>query len=156
MRFNPRTREGCDKEGESAKRGSKSVSIHAPARGATLCDCQDKNDKKCFNPRTREGCDYIAHVTRKYKSVSIHAPARGATIFGEVEDWCLMFQSTHPRGVRHTTKEPTQTKTPLFQSTHPRGVRQPELAVLDAPILVSIHAPARGATSFTDRFDVRI
>ena len=54
--FNPHTRTGCDEEGyrDFIER---SVSIHAPARGAT-----DMDDE----------------LITKY-GVSIHAPARGAT-----------------------------------------------------------------------------
>ena len=34
-----------------------------------------------------------------------------------------MFQSTHPRGVRHVTPVDGEIR-PVFQSTHPRGVRR--------------------------------
>ena len=54
--FNPRTRTGCDYLGLYISR-SLFVSIHAPARGATR--------------RTE--------LLKTYKYVSIHAPARGAT-----------------------------------------------------------------------------
>jgi len=56
------------------------------------------------------------------------------------------FQSTHPRGVRPRPKRMAWTGS-KFQSTHPRGVR-PQLRNLahDSQV-VSIHAPARGATS---------
>ena len=55
-----------------------SVSIHAPARGATIA---------------------YGYVKRA-DVVSIHAPARGATVgFCEIDPFC-QFQSTHPRGVR--------------------------------------------------------
>ena len=57
-------------------------------------------------------------------NVSIHAPARGATRakLRTSPPGCL-FQSTHPRGVRHFTRQ-LSGKTRGFQSTHPRGVRQ--------------------------------
>ena len=85
-------------------KGEKMVSIHAPAKGATLSRNNNimrilrfqstrprrarpiitKRNRwfKCFNPRAREGrdvaavcvCDGSAHV-------SIHAPAKGATFF---------------------------------------------------------------------------
>ena len=56
------------------------VSIHAPARGATT----NRHPRphlaiSCFNPRTREGCD-------SFDLCSMVSPG--------------MFQSTHPRGVR--------------------------------------------------------
>ena len=77
-----------------------------------------------FNPRTHEGCDYL-RLARKAEAI--------------------MFQSTHPRGVRHlnfllltltktvSIHAPTRGATiknrsifsfNRFQSTHPRGVRQ--------------------------------
>ena len=55
--------------------------------------------------------------------VSIHAPARGATLNNSRVFKIDVFQSTHPRGVRHgSSKEWT------------------------GGAFVSIHAPARGAT----------
>ncbi len=101
--FNPRTREGCD-HCRVITRGDH-VSIHAPARGATIhraiscesfftrfnprtregCDFEREltalDEATCFNPRTREGCDTDCNarwLTHRY-IVSIHAPARGAT-----------------------------------------------------------------------------
>ena len=55
------------------------------------------------------------------------------------------FQSTHPRGVRpeHLRSEGHIS---WFQSTHPRGVRRRNILQV-ANRDVSIHAPARGATS---------
>ena len=38
-----------------------------------------------------------------------------------------------------------------FQSTHPRGVRPDTVTVTHAADTVSIHAPARGATTLTTR-----
>ena len=97
--FNPRTREGCDNS-QSFLRFRVIVSIHAPARGATVL----------FQSLT------ITFL------VSIHAPARGATctVMEEIRQW--MFQSTHPRGVRLTTEQGILNEL-MFQSTHPRGVR---------------------------------
>ena len=100
------------------------VSIHAPARGATLRGRYPHSTICCFNPRTREGCDVLCS--------SSHAIA-------------ALFQSTHPRGVRHSTRVPAGTTT-LFQSTHPRGVRLTAFDRAVSRCRVSIHAPARGAT----------
>ena len=79
----------------------------------------------CFNSRTREGCDIV------------------------LRDFCgilVQFQFTHPRGVRlNPSCEPFNPR--RFQFTHPRGVRPVcHLAAADRAA-VSIHAPARGATS---------
>ena len=165
--FNPRTRKGCDdwfleqlgythKFQSTHPQGVRHraliplevlqlVSIHAPARGATL-----------------PGLPGI-----RTKAVSIHAPARGATF--PVLRYFLsgLFQSTHPQGVRpitwllrcmHScfnprtrkgcdfTSPPSSIQPPVFQSTHPQGVR-PHIPHFDNVLTyVSIHAPARGAT----------
>ena len=56
------------------------ISIHAPARGATLYLLISQTSSYYFNPRTREGCDidYLM-IEVNYVRISIHAPARGAT-----------------------------------------------------------------------------
>ena len=83
-----------------------------------------KTTPKNFNPRTREGCDY-------YKNF--------------LNTTLILFQSTHPRGVRLTLPKivvdyykisihapargatdvlnPNFVPSDVFQSTHPRGVR---------------------------------
>ena len=55
--FNPRSREGSDLTGSTLADTTRKISIHAPAKGATVD--QDK-------------ADYACHI-------SIHAPAKGAT-----------------------------------------------------------------------------
>ena len=145
-RFNPRTRVGCDDTDmylyglecrfqSTHPRGVRhascfitltytDVSIHAPAWGATSA----RKD------------------SRLPPSVSIHAPAWGATIwFLLTSSSFILFQSTHPRGVRRPghwaagrrkigfnprtrvgCDLPTVSmaeKIHWFQSTHPRGVR---------------------------------
>ena len=98
-RFNPRTHTGCDgvfkahrvtfnlfqsthPHGVRPDCGDMSlfqgVSIHAPTRGAT----------------------YNSEYMGELPQVSIHAPTRGATFVGCKERKELMFQSTHPHGVR--------------------------------------------------------
>ena len=123
--FNPRTRVGCDavlmpmalaaiwfqsthprgvrQELTGMAGNEQAVSIHAPAWGATHHDV----------------------AFRRCVQVSIHAPAWGATLHGLKKGHSLL----------------------LFQSTHPRGVRRPERIAQDVACYVSIHAPAWGATS---------
>ena len=57
-----------------------------------------------------------------------------------------MFQSTHPRGVRHHLGVALEQAAAGFQSTHPRGVRLHQGRFLADGSNVSIHAPAWGAT----------
>ena len=100
------------------------VSIHAPTRGATVLSRSGIRPMVSFNPRTHTGCD---------KFLLVH------NLFS------LMFQSTHPHGVRHictleplppsgfnprthtgcdTIKAMRKRKRYRFQSTHPHGVRR--------------------------------
>ena len=100
------------------------VSIHAPARGATVS---------------------VFHQL-KATPVSIHAPARGATLMAPIAPFSSkMFQSTHPHGVRLTARGCGRIADG-FQSTHPHGVRLIAMGVQEGDRDVSIHAPARGAT----------
>ena len=107
------------------------VSIHAPAWGAT---CSVSACSDCV------------------RLVSIHAPAWGATRSrAGCGPFLRGFQSTHPRGVR---RSPGTASSAVhgFQSTHPRGVRPDDDLPQDRTGLVSIHAPAWGATAHGWRF----
>ena len=77
-----------------------------------------------FNPRAREGRD-DSRVT----SIS----------------FLTKFQSTRPRGARRATDVMKEIVEP-FQSTRPRGARRGVGLHRAAGVLVSIHAPTRGAT----------
>ena len=184
--FNPRSRAGSDRQSRASDalawfqstlpRGerremkaairSACVSIHAPARGATVSagainlsglfqstlprgerQAWEENGERmiCFNPRSRAGSDANAKLKELIENVSIHAPARGATKKTPPDPIDYEFQSTLPRGERRATTTPLLL-TITFQSTLPRGER---LRVCDEDIIlvdVSIHAPARGAT----------
>ena len=104
--------------------------------------------KVCFNSRTREGCDNVENVTANTS---------------------LTFQFTHPGGVRQDAVASAVADMIQFQFTHPGGVRllgyAPRYAeysfnsrtregcddgldsVDELRLVVSIHAPGRGATS---------
>ena len=169
-RFNPRTRVGCDAvtvrpekpaptvsihapawgataaEPGSAKAGA-GVSIHAPAWGATKREERVVLDDPGFNPRTRVGCDLPFLDVPAPPLVSIHAPAWGATSRATPEEISVIqFQSTHPRGVRRGI---------IVNGSHidigfnPRtrvGCDAIMHAQCDNSQKVSIHAPAWGAT----------
>ena len=78
-------------------------------------------------------------------NVSIHAPTWGATAkAGELLP-VYWFQSTHPHGVR-PAKVGELLPVYWFQSTHPHGVRLDLLNNWYQQQVVSIHAPAWGAT----------
>ena len=57
-----------------------SISIHAPARGATCIGLACLWPQANFNPRSRAGSDLThGEWIRSADNISIHAPARGAT-----------------------------------------------------------------------------
>ena len=77
--FNPRTREGCDRPFLFFCPGVLSFNPRT-REGCDLCVFSLSFYRYCFNPRTREGCDMMIKIQLNLIS---------------------MFQSTHPRGVRH-------------------------------------------------------
>ena len=80
---------------------SASISIHAPARGATSTGLP---------------------MYQKSDFISIHAPARGATGSETAGNTISIFQSTLPQGERQSSSSICLTYS-LFQSTLPRGER---------------------------------
>ena len=102
------------------------VSIHAPAWGATWRSTPPTRRRPArFNPRTRVGCDWYA-----------------------AEDGVpyLVFQSTHPRGVRLVCRRGRRAL-PLV-SIHAPAWGATILELLPFQLfIVSIHAPAWGATN---------
>ena len=72
--FNPRSREGSDIQGPARAAAGRSVSIHAPVKGATS--------------RQQSGRDQTG--------VSIHAPVKGATMISARQIRLSTFQSTLP------------------------------------------------------------
>ena len=168
---------GCDKANNQEITAAPEISIHAPAWGATRLYAQ--YDYRCadFNPRTRVGCDYRyprclpypfpfqSTHPRGVRPVSACSSRTRANFNPRTRMGCdtmalviLMpsrsFQSTHPHGVRlggETMLYPNL----KFQSTHPHGVRPfPSIRVKNATI-ISIHAPAWGAT-VSDRRRIRM
>ena len=103
-----------------------SISIHAPAKGATFRLRAGCSAARYFNPRSREGSDVLSGAPAVFRHISIHAPAKGATI----------------------SKAFNAMIAGIFQSTLPRRERPvPDLLIHFATHNISIHAPAKGATS---------
>ena len=108
------------------------VSIHAPARGATILYGHKNLDETVSIHAPARGATKSIIKQDECITVSIHAPARGATLFITLIGRLIMFQSTHPHGVRlHDSR--------LYLTNR----------------IVSIHAPARGATSLGDSVKVK-
>jgi len=101
------------------------VSIHAPARGATRFILLFSRGDICFNPRSRTGSD-----TLLFQSVILY----------------FLFQSTLPHGERLLMPIIISPRLLCFNPRSRTG--SDGISVKDAKArLVSIHAPARGATA---------
>ena len=98
----------------------------------------------CFNPRARAGRDSAGPRGTKCMAVSIHAPARGATSCVGITGGDAGF-NPRARAGRDALVLEHELGRKRFQSTRPRGARR--FPGDDCWLwLVSIHAPARGAT----------
>ena len=186
--FNPRSRAGSDRRrvatpacgrlfrstlprGErrivaARMPGVDSVSIHAPARGATPCDMSPAVSihapargatvaSACpsFDPRSRAGSDACAASRRCHRrTVSIHAPARGATRRARAVDRrsaCFDPRSRagSDRGSRRQSQPPMQ-----FRSTLPRGER-PQRLRTSAPFAQCFDPRSRAGSEFRAKAD---
>ena len=106
------------------------ISIHAPTRGAT----------------------HYSKPGRKRTYISIHAPTRGATVARTYFLFPLPYFNPRTHEGCDSLKSIVKFLIPLFQSTHPRGVRPAIKAGVLSCIIISIHAPTRGATAFFSLF----
>ena len=145
-----------------------SISIHAPARGATKTDekllsgiqfqsTHPRGVRQKCNDGMLERVGISIHApargaTKTYyfdgsiDIISIHAPARGATYCGNTGDAAdVVFQSTHPRGVRHWRDPNEKCKKSISIHAPARGATQGGVNFFFGGG-ISIHAPARGAT----------
>ena len=171
--FNPRSREGSDST-YGIVANDTHISIHAPARGATSSHpCRIVNAIISIHAPARGATHTIFYVI-KICSISIHAPARGATSATfTFPAHSRSFQSTLPRGERLSRSSPFD-RPRRFQSTLPRGERRYVVVrqtvfynyfnprsregsdTIDVTLftysIISIHAPARGATPPPNRF----
>ena len=121
--FNPRARTGRDSARAELADDRFNVSIHAPARGATIGQCPVGPDSEVSIHAPARGATWSDDGGFTWSNVSIHAPARGAT--------CHISRREGEHVV--SIHAPARGATGLL--LYGRAVRA-----------VSIHAPARGAT----------
>ena len=144
------------------------VSIHAPAKGATILLLTYQMYRLRFNPRSREGSDGANYVnTTLSYAVSIHAPAKGATVPTALTGNTELRFNPRSREGSDTLQHACRHHREVFQSTLPRRERpiHPRVFCLEHSFnprsregsdfavshfikltYVSIHAPAKGAT----------
>ena len=152
--------------------GDHHLSIHAPARGATPhAKAYRPSSPRTFNPRTRAGCDFRRQPHDFFLPVSFNPRTRAGCDGGRstsrrrrssfnprTRAGCDSSRASERRskatfnprtraGCDRSSRSCSRAQRRYFQSTHPRGVRPVGrlLCILNRLIL-SIHAPARGAT----------
>ena len=120
------------------------VSIHAPARGATLIAGSPRCVSAVSIHAPARGATNTPADTALLQQVSIHAPARGATAVLAITLVAMAFQSTPLHEGRRIIS------TPSFHiiSFNPRPCTRGDKKFKPPStcLFVSIHAPARGAT----------
>ena len=121
--FNPRSREGSDVGGCGRCVAGLSISIHAPARGATPRE-----------PAT--GATYLFQST---------LPRGERPFFSSSSRLSISFQSTLPRGERQS-RSPRSMICAMISIHAPARGATCNRQRLPPTISISIHAPARGAT----------
>ena len=102
----------------------RNISIHAPARGATVSLVTRDSAHKHFNPRSREGSDTFGERSNGSSSIiSIRAPARGATWVHHSQRQSAPY--FNPRSHEGSDGICPVCNTPVleFQSALPRGER---------------------------------
>ena len=145
--FNPRPRTGSDLIWGDDGRLGDLVSIRAPARGATsgrgwACPCWS-----CFNPRPRTGSDRarrsLSGAGDKFQSAPPHGER--PQLADNAAVMVIEFQSAPPHGERPA---PRRQGEPILYCFNPRPRTGSDARILTATQggLVSIRAPARGAT----------
>ena len=144
MHFNPRPREGSDVDMVSVD-DKEVISIHAPARGATLLEIGCRNVFLISIHAPARGATQFTYCKSNIFWISIHAPARGATLIDSYFLKTFEFQSTPPRGERLPLRQVSAYRS-YFNPRPREGSDFYHLLHFPSLYMISIHAPARGAT----------
>ena len=144
------------------------ISIHAPAKGATIMGFKRAIDSPYFNPRSREGSDYNSRYCYCVANISIHAPAKGATVPHLSEHYRIAISIHAPAKGATPCRYRRSAVHAGFQSTLPRRERRrsgagncqrwdfnprsregsdAKAGLVYTTSGISIHAPAKGATN---------
>ncbi len=147
LRFNPRARTGRDAPRPVASCLLRRFNPRART-GRDPTSGTSSHSRCCFNPRARTGRDLRQRPSPLPPARSFNPRART----GRDGTRCLslylksLFQSTRPHGARREQRVRGR-KRSSFQSTRPHGARPHGTCRGGASVRVSIHAPARGATT---------
>ena len=124
----------------------KTISIHAPTWGATYKPDATATAFSISIHAPTWGATHYGIQRTTFRSISIHAPTWGATKFTGALSLILII-SIHAPTWGATFSNGKDSGLMLFQSTHPRGVRRHLRGDLQRREPISIHAPTWGATS---------
>ena len=130
----------------TAYQRQQSISIHAPARGATLFLVLCVFYMIYFNPRSREGSDGIQDIDHGV-AMNFNPRSREGS---DSQEGSLEAVPGHFNPRSREGSDVADYKYIMrmfeFQSTLPRGERPHLCTGQGGKICISIHAPARGAT----------
>ena len=144
--FNPRSREGSDEFDSVYEFFKKAFQSTLPRRERPVSKkrIQIKAKFQSTLPRRERRAPRLTIPNQP--QISIHAPAKGATVHARTLYKGHLFQSTLPRRERRDeyTRFLIRSK---FQSTLPRRERRLYQMQKRLNLEISIHAPAKGATS---------
>ena len=121
------------------------ISIHAPANGATGHKSFVSTASSFQSTLRRTERRKISRNREVRTTISIHAPTNGATSVNNFSDGINRFQSTLRRTERLQCI-PVSFSYSSFQSTLRRTERPQLLCKIKLFTIISIHAPANGAT----------
>ena len=171
--FNPRTREGCDYKRLESIPVPRSISIHAPAKGATAINDLLTEEQVIsihapakgatfegktlevvyvyFNPRTREGCDQVRKLVEICGTGNFNPRTREGCDYLKAEYLLAIKISIHAPAKGATLPFEKCVETAYEISIHAPAKGATQLFLLhEHTFFISIHAPAKGATCFID------
>ena len=123
------------------------VSIHAPARGATDRRATNRTLSSGFNSRARKGRDVGSLLDELGLKVSIHAPARGATVVDIVGNRSQLVSIHAPARGATVVRLPSN-RFRMFQFTRPQGARHRRAT--NRTLSSSFNSRARKGRDFND------
>ena len=126
---------------------AQAISIHAPAWGATSLSLIQGASRGNSIHAPPWGATPLSFPLFFLECISIHAPAWGATNANFPDKLSLRYFNPRARVGRDVETSTTNLIVTTFQSTRPRGARQRHRRRYHGKTIISIHAPAWGATS---------
>ena len=125
----------------------KRISIHAPQWGATSLIHSSSTTSSYFNPRTPVGCDRAPIIkARRARYFNPRTPVGCDLTLNRFVNELILFQSTHPSGVRQARRHQPRRKPCYFNPRTPVGCDDHRV-LFHALERISIHAPQWGATT---------